>query len=395
MRCFQVVWRCRLCDTIATETADHRMPAPCGRPARQEWHTRGTDVEKHQVIIVGAGPAGASCAKALHDRGIDVLVIDRARFPRHKTCSGVLFGQTQMLLRSYFGCLPPDPVYCSPREINAAAIREWKPDAGSSRYVWEIAKDAQAFSEVYYNIRRADFDHWLITRSGAQLRDGCSLSAVHSGHDGVRIAVRSGGISSELACDYLVGADGGNSTVRKLLDPRWAAEGPTVIAYQTYNYFQSRGDLPEGQWTVFFKPEIGDILSCVHQKDDTLVLCVGGFKRRSLKKSMQAFREFLVRDFKVVFRGLKRDEGCLIRMAPPCLGDGRVLLAGEAGGFIYLNGEGISAAMDTGFRAGVAVFEALAGGSALERYAAATADIAAHMGLCMQKLHFLCAGPAA
>lgn len=355
-----------------------------------------TCVEKHQVIIAGAGPAGATCAKALHDRGIDVLVIDRARFPRHKTCSGVLFGQTQVLLQNYFGSLPPASVYCTEPEIKASAIREWKPDAGYCRYVWEIAKDGQAFPDVYHNIRRADFDHWLIAQSGAQFRDGCSLSAVHSGSDGVRITVRCGGSESELACDCLIGADGGNSTVRKILDPRWAVESPTVLAYQTYNYFQSAGDLPAGQWTVFFKPEIGDILCCVHQKDDTLVLCVGGFKRRSLKKSMQVFREFLTRDFKVIFGDQKRDEGCLIRMAPPCLGDGRVLLAGEAGGFIYLNGEGISAAMDSGHRAAMAVAEALqSGGSAVERYGAATVDIVAHMGLCMQKLHFLCVGPPA
>ena len=76
--------------------------------------------------------------------------------------------------------------------------------------------------------------------------------------------------------------------MRKALDPRWVKESPTVLVYQTYNYFQDRGTLPEGQWTVFFKPEIGDILCCVHQKDDTLVLCVGGFKGRNLKKSTQA-----------------------------------------------------------------------------------------------------------
>lgn len=350
-------------------------------------------VEKHQVIIAGAGPAGATCAKALRDRGIDVLVIDRARFPRHKTCSGILFGQTQELLKKYFGVLPPASVYCTPPAIDASAIREWRPDTGYCRYVWEIAKDGQPFPEVYHNIRRADFDHWLIAQTGAQLRAGCSLRAVHNGPDGVRITVRDGARESLLACDYLIGADGGNSTVRKILDPRWTAESPTVLAYQTYTYFQSAGDLPAGQWTVFFKPEIGDILSCVHQKDDTLVLCVGGFKRRSLKKSMQAFKEFLSRDFNVVFAAQQRDEGCLIRMAPPHFGQDRVVLAGEAGGFIYLNGEGISAAMDSGHRAAMAVAGALHdGGSALERYQADSADILAHMQTCMQKLHFLCAG---
>ena len=146
-------------------------------------------MEKHQVIIVGAGPAGATCAKALQDRGIDVLVIDRQKFPRHKTCSGVLFGQTQVLLQKYFGCMPPDSVYCSHRGINAAAIQEWSPEQGYCQYTWEIAKDGETFPDEYHNIRRADFDHWLIDQSGAEFRDGCSLSSLRAEPDGVRLMV--------------------------------------------------------------------------------------------------------------------------------------------------------------------------------------------------------------
>lgn len=349
-------------------------------------------MEKHQVIIAGAGPAGATCAKVLYDRGVDVLVIDRARFPRHKTCSGVLFGQAQVLLQKYFGCLPPDAVYCTHRSITASAIQEWSPQ-GYCRYVWEIPKDGETFPDVFHNIRRADFDHWLIANSGAGFREACVLKSLQMQSGGLELTVVSGGCERELACEYLIGADGGNSMVRKAIDPRWVKDSPTVLVYQTYNYFQDRGALPEGQWTVFFKPDIGDILSCVHQKDDTLVLCVGGFKGRDLKKSMQAFRGFLQEEFQVVFGAQQRDEGCVVRMAPPCLGQDRVLLAGEAGGFVYLNGEGISAAMDSGYRAAAAVAEALEDGSALDRYAKNTADILAHMETCMQQLHFLCAGP--
>jgi len=212
----------------------------------------------------------------------------------------------------------------------------------------------------------------------------------------VRITVHHDGRESELACDYLIGADGCNSTVRKAIDPLWIEESPTVLVYQTYNYFQDRGTLPERQWTVFFKPEIGDILCCVHQKDDTLVLCVGGFKGRNLKKSTEAFKQFLADEFKVVFGDLKRDEGCVVRMAPPNLGQGRVLLTGEAGGFVYLNGEGISTAMDSGCRVAEAVIEALnSGGSACDCYRENTGDILRHMDICMQKLRFLSVAPPA
>ena len=40
------------------------------------------------VVIVGGGPAGSSCAWALRDSGLDVLIVDRAAFPRNKLCAG-------------------------------------------------------------------------------------------------------------------------------------------------------------------------------------------------------------------------------------------------------------------------------------------------------------------
>jgi flavin-dependent dehydrogenase len=48
-------------------------------------------VNRHDVIIVGAGPGGATAALSLAQRGVrDVLLLDRDRFPRDKTCgSGI------------------------------------------------------------------------------------------------------------------------------------------------------------------------------------------------------------------------------------------------------------------------------------------------------------------
>ncbi|MGH8310611.1 MAG: FAD-dependent oxidoreductase, partial [Steroidobacteraceae bacterium] len=40
------------------------------------------------VLVVGGGPAGSTCAWALSRAGLEVLVIDRARFPRDKVCAG-------------------------------------------------------------------------------------------------------------------------------------------------------------------------------------------------------------------------------------------------------------------------------------------------------------------
>ena len=40
------------------------------------------------VLIVGGGPGGSSCARALQQAGADVIVMDKAVFPRDKVCAG-------------------------------------------------------------------------------------------------------------------------------------------------------------------------------------------------------------------------------------------------------------------------------------------------------------------
>jgi len=51
-----------------------------------------------EVVVVGGGPAGAATAWALAREGADVLVIDRARFPRDKICAEYLSPQASRIL---------------------------------------------------------------------------------------------------------------------------------------------------------------------------------------------------------------------------------------------------------------------------------------------------------
>src|SRR4029453_4658582 len=43
-------------------------------------------MSQHDVVVIGAGPGGAATAHYLAVRGVDVLLVDRAHFPRDKTC---------------------------------------------------------------------------------------------------------------------------------------------------------------------------------------------------------------------------------------------------------------------------------------------------------------------
>ena len=52
--------------------------------------TRAEHQARADVLVVGAGPAGATAARTLAAAGVSTMLLDRAAFPRHKPCGGAL-----------------------------------------------------------------------------------------------------------------------------------------------------------------------------------------------------------------------------------------------------------------------------------------------------------------
>ena len=70
----------------------------------------------YDVIVVGAGPTGSTAAKVLAGNGYKVLLAEKFKLPRYKSCSGQLIKKTLDLVQMYFGEAVPASTMCTPTE---------------------------------------------------------------------------------------------------------------------------------------------------------------------------------------------------------------------------------------------------------------------------------------
>ena len=188
------------------------------------------------VIIVGAGPAGALTALLLARAGVDVLLLDRAAFPRAKACGDCLsMGATAILRRT--GLL--DRLLESPH----ARLRGWRivaPDGAAFDAHFGAADDAHVdgpgrprtasrdsdgdddLARCALSVERAIFDSLLVRAAldaGARFEQASVTDLEYDAHGCVSgVRTRSGSIGARLT----VGADGLRSVVATRLDARAA-----------------------------------------------------------------------------------------------------------------------------------------------------------------------------
>ncbi len=155
----------------------------------------------HDVVVIGAGPAGAATAARLHQHGVrDVLVLERYELPRDKPCGGGLTGHMDRALAELDLALTV-PYVASP----AARVR-----FGSFERTVTMARPVQV-------IRRIEFDASLVAQvvaRGVTVETGDGVEALAVEADAVALRLASG---REVRARVVVGADGAASIVRKHL----------------------------------------------------------------------------------------------------------------------------------------------------------------------------------
>ncbi|MFD5122906.1 geranylgeranyl reductase family protein [Streptomyces sp. NPDC058385] len=154
------------------------------------------------VVIVGAGPAGASAAYAAAVAGRSVLLLEKAELPRYKTCGGGIIGPSRDALPPGFELPFRDRI-----------------DAVTFSLDGKFSRTRRSRHMLFGLVNRADFDHQLVEhaqKAGAELRTGATVSRVEQHGSAVpdrrTVAVILQGGETVLA-RAVVGADGSASRI--------------------------------------------------------------------------------------------------------------------------------------------------------------------------------------
>lgn len=102
----------------------------------------------YDVIVVGAVPAGSTAVKTLADNGHKVLLVEKIKMPRYKSCSGQLIKKSMDLVQEYYGEPVPASAMCVPTENRGMIFTD---DKGKSF----------RFEQEGLNVWRSSFDKWL------------------------------------------------------------------------------------------------------------------------------------------------------------------------------------------------------------------------------------------
>jgi flavin-dependent dehydrogenase len=303
------------------------------------------------VLIVGGGPAGSACAWALHRAGVDVVVMDRATFPRDKVCAG----------------------WITPQVVDALALdtneyrqgRTFQPFTGFR--VGVVGRDhtveTRYGAAVSFGIRRCEFDEYLLRRSGARLTLGAPAAAI----------VRDGGrwvVNDAIRAPMLVGAGGHFCPVARSINREERPErADALVVAQEAEFEIDRGDA--AAFTT--APDVPELYFCRDmrgygwsvRKERHLNVGFGRLDGRSLPRAIAEFAAFLEASGKVgKVRGVAsrkwHGHAYLVSAAARRRAiDAGVLLVGDAAGLAYPeSGEGIGPAVQSGLFAARAIIEA-------------------------------------
>lgn len=303
-------------------------------------------MESCDVLIVGGGPAGSTCARRLCDAGLDVMVLDKQSFPRDKVCAG---------------WITPEVIEAVEMDCqDYAQGRVFQPFAGFRTGMIGGPQVTTDYDHpVSYGIRRCEFDHYLLQRSGARLQLGEPLRTLEQ--EGSRWIVN-GQISTAL----LIGAGGHFCPVARQLGAK-RGKDEHVIAAQEIEFEMTPAQLEQcrvdgSRPELYFCEDLKGYGWAV-RKGNFLNVGLGREDNHQLSRHVTEFRARLIEQGKVPADMPEKFHGHAYLLSSqkqprPLVADNAMLI-GDASGLAYpQSGEGIRPAIESGLLAAQTIIQA-------------------------------------
>jgi flavin-dependent dehydrogenase len=273
-------------------------------------------MERYDVVVVGGGIAGSVAARFAAATGMKTLLVERAKVPRNKVCTGLQFSYFEKLI----GAQIPADKLCQ-NELDALQII-----MPSGRFFPVQMK--------LLNFWRPTFDHWLnelAETQGAIFQDDTVLKNFREEAPSFAVTLETNGKTRKVHTRYLIGADGAMSRVRRILRPQdFAAKaGGGIWCY----YFRGSAMLDPRTVYMFYNVEFATkTFATVYLKDDEWLIATGA--DHAPKEYIERFYRFIKQKYWLMGK-ISRKEGFASKLVGgPYLGMGNLLLAGDAAGLL-------------------------------------------------------------
>ena len=313
----------------------------------------------YDVLVEGAGPAGATAAYYLAMQGKKVALVDRAKFPREKACGGGLcvhIEEFDHIISNWDDFL----------ESKCLRGIVYGPDFMPVDYVSE--------KPFFYNIRRLKFDNTLVeyaVEKGATLIEGVAVKDFEIHLDKVVTKLRNG---QEITSDVIIGAGGSFDLVSRRIREienmpmKWRDEDIATALYFEVDVGREYMDRVYGDERISMahvKYQNLDGYGWSFSKDTVLNVGIG-CPRSIIKKLKKENPEWDERQYLLDYVDTLKEQGWFpkdinidrkmiagsnipVGMGMKCTVGDRMLVIGDAGGFVSpLSGEGLYYALDSG-----------------------------------------------
>ena len=288
-----------------------------------------------EVLIVGGGPAGTSCAWQLKKRGVDFILLDKAEFPRFKPCAG----------------------WVTPQMLRDSEITPQTYPGGITHFSsFQVSIKEMHFTlrTNQYAIRRFELDNWLMQR--------VSTNYVHHEVHSIRYEQGQYVVDDEYSAKFLVGAGGTHCPVSRAFFNIGNAErnGSLVVAMEeefAYDYSDPRCYL----W--FLQNRLPGYAWYVPKTDGYVNVGVGGTERKLKENGDSLKRHWLLLTDKLESMHLispreykPLGHSYFLRGRNKTTRIGNAFVAGDAAGLATVDmGEGIGPALQSGIRVAKAI----------------------------------------